>query len=619
MSRSAFWTLIGTFFFLGLLLYGQSLGNSFVRWDDGLLIYENAAVRGFSLKNLKTIFTTYDPELYIPLTLLSYQIDYAISGTNASFYHFHSLVLHILNALLVVWFARRITGNSWIGTLTGLLFLVHPLNTEAVAWASGRKDVLSTLFFLLSLIGYDIYREQGGSRSYAGSLVALTLGLAAKVTVLTAPVLMLLIDLLRRRSVRLKLLFPHIALAILFAIIAYFGKTDVLEASTLGEKLLIIPASITFYLQKLIFPYPLSVLYPITDTISLASFPYILPIVVCALVLFLALWSRKYSPYPLFCLSAFLVTLAPSLLNFSKGDTLYLASDRYAYIPSIAFLLLFSFFTLRIPERFRIITVSVIVLVLSGLTFRQSLIWHSSETLFANVLAHYPETHTARNNMGNILRAKGDLPGATAEYEEALALSEEYGRGEAASKSQSKILTNLASALRADGDSSGAHTSLNQAEALHPNNPHVYLQRGLLHLQAGNAKGAEETYKAALNITPSFTSAKVNLGSLYVQTVRIEEAIAVLEEAIEQNPFYPQAFFNLGVALRKVERNREALEAYENAVTLEPAFVAARINLGILYAERKKIDEAVKQFQEVLQYDPDNARARSALSQLGAT
>jgi hypothetical protein len=138
--RSHWYLILGFFAFVGFLIYGASLGNAFVRWDDGLLIYENPAIRGINFSNLKTIFTTYDPELYIPLTLLSYQFDFLVSGTNAAWYHLHSLVLHILNAVLVVGFIKLLTKNTWVSILTGILFLIHPLNTEAVAWASGRKD-----------------------------------------------------------------------------------------------------------------------------------------------------------------------------------------------------------------------------------------------------------------------------------------------------------------------------------------------------------------------------------------------------------------------------------------------------------------------------------------------
>lgn len=619
MNRSILWTIIGGFFLLGLLIYGQSLSNGFVRWDDGLLIYENPAIRGINLENLTTIFSTYDPELYIPFTLFTYQVDYAIAGTNATFYHFHSLIHHITNALLVVWFIRRLCANTWIAIVTGLLFLIHPLNTEAVAWASGRKDTLSTVFFLLSCIGYDIYRDSEKKQWYLISILSLLLGLFAKVTVLTAPAIFLLIDYLQERKIRIRFIIPYLLLSILFAIIAFFGKTGVIDASTPMEKILVAPMSIVFYLQKLIVPIELSVIYPLTGSVEFFSERILVPIIICSALVILGLYFIKKNRILFFGLVFFALTLSPTLLNISKGDSLYFASDRYAYISSIGILYLVSciaYWIYRKQSKLTILGLFGLLGFFGILTFRQSLVWANSEALFSHALKYYPEAHTAHNNIGNIQRSRGDLDAAINSYNQALALSTEYGRGESAARSQSKILSNLASTYRANGDNDDALDSIQKAEKLNPLNAHAKLQKGLLAASKGDLIAAETSYQQALELKPQFTTAQVNLGSLYVSQNRFDEAIAILSSATEENPFYPQAFYNLGVAFRKLQKNREALEAYKKAVELEPAFVAARINLGILYAERKKIDEAITQFAEVLKYDPQNARAKSALQQL---
>jgi len=154
LSRSTILWITGAFFVLTFALYGSSLSNSFVRWDDGMLIYENPAIREITPSTLKTVFTSYDPELYIPLTFMSYQVDYALGGTNPTIYHAQNLFWHTLNALLVAGFILLLSRRKWIALLCGVLFAIHPLHTEAVAWASARKDVLSTFFFLVSLISY---------------------------------------------------------------------------------------------------------------------------------------------------------------------------------------------------------------------------------------------------------------------------------------------------------------------------------------------------------------------------------------------------------------------------------------------------------------------------------
>lgn len=613
--RSTIWVLIGVFFFLGLLIYGASLGNGFVRWDDGLLIYENPAIAGFNFANLKTIFTTYDPELYIPLTLLSYQFDFLISGTNAAWYHLHSLVLHILNAILVVWFLKLLTKNTWVSVLTGLLFLVHPLNTEAVAWASGRKDLLSTLFFLLSTNFYLLRKKKW-------SLGCFVLALLAKVTVLTLPALLILIDYLQGRPINKKTLtekLPYFALALIFAVIAYVGKTGVIDSSTTMEKLMIAPMSTAFYLQKMFVPTGLSVIYPLTESIDLLSARILIPLVICIALLILGLGNIRKRKALFFGLAYFAIALSPSLLNFSKGDFLYFASDRYAYIPMIGILYLVSsaaFFLWR--KHWKVVSSAVlgILCVLSVLSVKQSLVWANSETLFTHTITYYPDAHTAHNNLGNMYRTRNEISRAIDSYNEALRLSEEYGRGDPALYGMSKILSNLASAHRVQGEYAIALEALSRAYDLNPNNAHLFLQRGIVLGVQRKYTDAEMEYLYAIKLKPNFTTAKINLGSLYINLGRADEAVTLLEGAVSENPFYPQAFYNLAAAYKKVSRNREALEAYEKAVELQPAFVAARINLGILYADRKKIDLAIEQFTEVLKYDPDNARARSALLQL---
>ncbi len=625
MNRSHWIALIGTFTFLGFLIYAASLSNGFVRWDDGLLIYENPFIRGINIKNLWAIFSSYDPELYIPLTLFSYQIDFAVAGTNAGFYHLHSLALHIINAILIVWVLKKLTGNTWVSIVTGLLFLVHPLNTEAVAWASGRKDLLSTLWFLVSVGCYLGMKgmmgemgTMGKRRLYILSLVTFVLALLSKVTVLTLPAVLVLVALFQKRKLDRAFwmeLLPYVELSILFAIIAYFGKTGVIDASTGLEKILIAPLSTVFYLQKLVLPLGLSVIYPLTGSIELMSMRIVIPLIICAGLIVVGLKNLNRNPLLFFCLAFFAITLSPSLLNFSKGGFLYFASDRYAYLAGIGILLLIASFIFHLS--YRNVVASIFVIIFGVLATQQSFVWANSESLFTHTLKHYPDTHSAHNNLGNMQRARGEIDAAIASYVEAKRITEEFGRGDSASIAESKITSNMASAFRVTGDTTHALKLLQEAEELNSLNANVPLGKGIIFASQGNISESESQYQKAIEMRPNFTTAKINLASLYVQTRRYNEAIATLEQALEENPFYPQAWFNLGVALRHVERNREAKDAYEEAVDLEPAFVAARINLGILYAERKDIEEAIEQFQAVLRYDPENARARSALQQLG--
>jgi protein O-mannosyl-transferase len=617
-KRSVLLSIIGLFFFVLLIVYGPSLSFGFVRWDDGMLIYENPAIRGITLKNLYTVFTTYDPELYIPLTLISYQLDYMIGGINPSIYHFHNLMLHLVNSLLVTWLLACMMQKRWIALFLGLVFAVHPLNAEAVIWASARKDLLSIAWLLISILSYISYRRSQQRSHYYISIFTFALGLLAKVTVIGLPVLLILIDWKEARNISKEMIkekVPYFALSGIFAIIAVFGKTGVLGSSSMLEKILIPTKSFIFYIEKFFLPTNLSVLYPFTNDVSLASPALLLPLVVMIVIIGIGIYSLKTTKTLFFGLAWFALCVSPSVLNFSKGDFIYFASDRYAYAGMIGLLFIVGSYI----RRSSLVNYGCIaVLITLGIACNmQSLTWKNSATLFQNAIDTYPNSAIAYNNIGNHLRSTGETIKAIEHYDIALSLSRQYSRNTSDIKEgESKILANLGSAQREQGDIHTAEREYSEALRLNPKNALALQGTGLIFMQVGKDIMAVIYYEKAIEANPLLVTPYVNLGSVYVQRGDYDKAIEVLEQGLEINPFFPQAHFNLSSAYKKSGRNRESLESLERAVKIEPRFVAARINLGIAYAERKKIDMAIEQFTEVLKHDPGNARATSALSQL---
>ncbi|MFH1444337.1 MAG: tetratricopeptide repeat protein [Candidatus Peregrinibacteria bacterium] len=623
--RTICWWVIGAFFFIGFLVYGSSLKNNFVRWDDGLLIYENPAIRAITPTTLKTIFTTYDPELYIPLTFFSYQIDYLLAGTNATIYHVQNLLWHTLNALFVAWLLLLLTRRRWAALFVGLLFILHPLHTEAVAWASARKDVLSTFFFLASLIAYLSYRADHRRRTYILSLVAFVLGLFAKVTVVTLPVILLLLDWREKRAWNRTMFIeklPFFALSILFGVIAWFGKTGVLDSSSLSEKILMAPKSAIFYLEKIFAPVGLSVLYPFVGDVTLKRPDILIPLLFFLALLVTAFVSLKWSRNVFFGIAFFLITVSPTLFNFAKGDFFYFASDRYTYIPSIGiFFLVTLALTKLCSPRWKsvcVIGATVILVVLGALAALQARTWRNSEALFTQALKISQDAYVAHVNLGNVQRYRGEEDQAIASYRTSLTILRKHGRaGPGLTRSQSKIWSNLASAEREQGDLATARSSYEEALRFHPKNVYALLGLGTVAGQQGSASEAERWYREAIEVDSAFAPAHLNLGALLVNTGKLEQGIVEYRTALDFNPFFPQAHYNLGVVLAKLGRNDEAIDAYREAVRLQPRFTAARLNLGILlFNHAHDTEAAAQQFEEILQLDPTNAQARAALQQI---
>jgi len=574
--------LIGVFFLLSGIIYGKSLNNKFIQWDDGYLIVDNPTVHEISPWSVQEAFRTYDPELYIPLTMLSYQMDHLVWGLNPFGFHLTNLVLHTVNALLVMalvylllcrtsWLSAACHGEElskqsgeshesihaagkhlsmthYIALFSGLLFLVHPLHTEAVAWASSRKDVLSALFFLLSVC---FYLKQWKWRS----ILAFALGLLAKVSIVVLPVILLLIDWFQGRNLREKNLWiekvPYVGLSTVFGIVALGGKQG--NSGLLLEKVLIGCKAAVFYFTKLFWPSGLSVLYPYTESISIGNGDLLISllIVIATSVVSIFLFISP-SPSPpsgrgtlrslfSFCAFFYLITLTPSFTNFAKGKDIlrdvYFASDRYAYLPSIGIILLVVILIYQyIPKKYVSLPLVVIPL-LALLSYQQSRVWQNTETLFTNVVKYYPNSHLAYSNLGTLAFRRED-----------------------------------------------------------------YIQ-------------AADYYQKSLDIRPN-SAAYFNLGQMLTRINKLPEAIVMYQKAIEQKPTDFEAYTNLGALYMEQGRFDEATTAFVHATTIEPTFSIAHFNLGLMYERQGKLDDARSAYERVLELDPDDEEARKKLETL---
>ncbi|MBI3332387.1 tetratricopeptide repeat protein [Candidatus Peregrinibacteria bacterium] len=576
IERSSFWRHVlaaCAFAFLGLLLYGPLLHAEFITLDDGLLIYQNAAVQKISWQTFRTIFTTYDPELYIPLTLLSYQIDFAMGGTEPFVYHLHHLLLHMLVAGVFTLILRELHVRMPLALGIGFLFLVHPLHGEAALWASARKDVLSTLFFALSIWSYLRYRAVGSGRWYGASLATFTLGLLAKVSVIPLPFILLLIDDLQGRRFSTRTLLekaPFIFVALIFGIVAIIGKAGGMSPS-LMDLLLASVQSAGFMLSKFFLPWNLSILYPFERTLSLASPSFLLSLGTLGTLAIGTALLRRRSRVPFFAFWFFLLLLAPSFFNLIKDDTVYLGSDRYAYAASFGLLFFLAWLLSSVPRRWRMSGLTVLLVLCFTLSSLNARHWRSNEALYRHVLSLYPGASIAHINLANVLRRAGNVQEALAHYDEALAR----------------------------GPNAVAHYN-----------------KGVLFAAQGKAEQAEAEYRQALTLRPSYALAWINLGKVLYERGEAAEARVAFEEAVRFAPHLATAHFNLGVLAGASGQYASAEESYRRALSTDPLFVDARVNLvGVLLA-LQKAEEAHAEVRVLLRQAPDHPHVRQLLDYL---
>lgn len=608
-------------FLLACCTYLGIVRHEFVRWDDGMLIYENPAIRGITPQTLLWVFTHFDPELYIPLTFISYQLNYLVGGIHPSVYLLTNVGLHGLNAALLTVIVALLTGRTRVALLCGLLFAVHPLHTEAVAWASGRKDLLSTAFFFGAWISFLRFQHSGAKRTYWLSVLLHLAGMLSKVMTATLPaVLILEACVFRPKEARqtLRQTIPHIALSAVLVTVAVFGKEHLVAVTTTMQKLLMACLSTAFYIRQMFWPVRLSLLYPYVGDISLSVPAIAWSVVAVAAMLLSVTVLRRRAAVWTFCVLGYVGTLAPTFLNFSKGGELdmYFASDRYAYIPSI-FVFLGVAYGLdrlsgalenrrRLPYSPFAVTAAALVTVMTVLAWRQARVWQNTRTLFAHVIETYPSvSHVAHNNLGNMERLSGNMDAAVKEFQQAIAI-----------RPNAKTWSNLGAVYRRQGKVADARDAYANALRLDPQSPDAHFGLGIIAAERGDRAAAVRAYEEALRYDPNMEEVWLNLGALHAGVGEFSAAAEAYGRALRINPFFLQAHHNLGVALQQTGDSQGAEAAFREAVRLQPSYTASRMNLGVLLAKRGDREGALAQFRAILAFDPANATAQSAVKQL---
>ncbi|HEX6333722.1 MAG TPA: tetratricopeptide repeat protein [Flavisolibacter sp.] len=383
------------------------LQNGFTNWDDEYYIIQNQLLRG---PDWAGIFTTPVVSNYHPFTIITLAINYAISGTDAWSYHLLNLLLHAANTFLVFVFIFRISGkNAVIAAFTALVFGLHPMHVESVSWASERKDVLYTFFFMLSLIRYWTYLERGKSSALAVSLVFFACSLLSKPAAIVLPLVLVLLDYwhsgtVTRRQLLVKL--PFFFLSLLFAVITLRLQSETamvhLDAYPLWERLLIACYTVMTYLLRFFIPYPLSAYHPFPPSGNLGWQVYLAPLFVAALGVVLWL-SRKNRPV-VFSLLFFLVNIALVVQIISIGFTV--VAERYTYVAYIGPAFFLGHLVSRYARvaRVRTMAVTAVVLVIFAIiSYNRTMTWRDSDTLWTDVISHYPEESLPRADRAQYL------------------------------------------------------------------------------------------------------------------------------------------------------------------------------------------------------------------------
>ena len=645
-------------------VFSGALRNGFVNWDDNVNFLTNPHYRGLGWANLRWMFTTLHLGPYQPLSWLTCALDYLLWGMNPLGYHLTNVLLHAANAVMFyevsLWFLSRApvlsTGPGLAprvaAALAALLFALHPLRVESVAWITERRDVLSGFFYLWAAYAYLRQHESPG-RSDRGWQVqcwaAFVLALLAKGIVITLPAVLLALDFypLRRlpsearrwfdasgRRVWLEKL-PFLAPALLIALVGFIGQrhAQAVIAESSAAHAAKACYGLAFYLWKTIWPVGLCPMYESPLPLDPLAWPFLVSAAAVALITWRLFLYRRRWPAGLTAWVCYAVTLAPVLGLVPFGPQL--AADRYSYLACLPWpLLAASCFTWAWPRakaggRAALGLAAAIALAsLVGLTWRQVGFWRDSASLWSRVLAVRPRTEIAHVNLGIALAEQGKVEEAIAHYREALGIrpdhAEVHGDWGIALAGQGKVeeaiahyrealrlkplyaeaCNNWANALKQAGRMEEAAAQYREALRLKPDFPEARANLAMVLAGQGKSTVAIAQYREALRLDPNNARAQANLGAALAGQGNMAEAVAHYREALRLKPGYAEAHNNLGQALAIQGQMEEAAGHCREALRLQPDLAEAHFNLGNILAVKGKAEEAAAQYRAALRVKP---------------
>jgi len=438
--------IIGFLLLLILLATGvtfsPTLRNGFTNWDDSTYIIKNADLRDFSLAGIIQLCSSPYIQNYHPLTMLSYWLEYHFFGWDPLGYHITSLLLHLLNCVFVFWLVFLLSKSIIVTAIAAMLFAIHPLHVESVAWLSARKDLLYSLFSLAGFIAYIDYLNKRRRAFYYTCLFAFFLSLLSKPMAAAFPFVLFLIDyLFQRKFDKSSFLekIPFFALTFIFLLIGSitFYAREVWPGwsfTLVFRQAMLAAYSVTFYLDKILLPTALSCLYPYPGIKEVLSFQYLFFPLIVALLAGLVVFSRKYTRKVVFGSLFFLCTIFLALQISPFGNSV--VADRYTYLASVGLFYLigegahwfYSRLTIAVSIKKLLLSVifSGVVLVLCFLSWQRCKVWENSLVLWNDALRKYPGLPVAHYNRGKAYADQKDYVKAIEDYDQAIQIAPDF-------------------------------------------------------------------------------------------------------------------------------------------------------------------------------------------------
>lgn len=640
-NRPSIWrvTLPVVLLLLVLAVFWQTAGFEFTNYDDDIYVTDNPNLAlGLSGPGLAWAFSTNYASNWHPLTWISLMLDYQAGGGDARTFHVTNVLLHALSVILLYLALATATKDLWRSALVAALFAVHPLRAESVAWVAERKDVLSTVFWMLALLVYVKWRGQLTRLAQLLLVIVFALGLLSKPMLVSLPLVLVLLDfwplgrsgnkglwaLLRQKT-------PLIVLAAASCVVTFWaqatgGAVRPLELYPIGVRLANAAVAYVSYLGKAVWPANLAPFYPHAGA-TLPSWQVAGSVVFLILVSLAAVRYRRQVPSVFVGWVWYVLTLIPVIGIVQVGDQAM--ADRYTYVPLVGILIavvwavpaatssLASNKSATRPPTWVTGALAVaVVLALAVAGHRQVALWRDSRTLFGYAVAVNSRSSLAHNNLGGALlnEAVGDESQPDIRL---IRRAERHFRKSIDLKPNNvEALYNLGTALGRLGRADEAEQMLRKALEIWPDSAKARNNLGMALLERKEYTEAESHFAEAARLQPDMSQAHNNLGYALYRQRRYEEAIPPIQEALRISPDYVQAHINVGNALMRLSRFEEAASHYVKVLDLEPDRIKTRNNLATAYEHLGRTADALAQLEIVLRQEPDNPVARARYEKL---
>ncbi|MGD0815520.1 MAG: tetratricopeptide repeat protein [Verrucomicrobiota bacterium] len=531
-------------------VFGQTLGHEFVNFDDNVYVYENPVVAGgLTFKGIVWAFSFHAANWH-PLTWISHMLDCQLYGLHPAGHHLTNVILHTATVIALFLVLRQMTGALWRSAFVAAVFAIHPLRVESVAWVAERKDVLSGLFFMLTIGAYVRHaRNPLSAARYALVILLFALGLMCKPMLVTLPLVLLLLDYwpLQRKEPAGRLVlekWPLLALSAASCAATLLAQREAMPltgAVSVPSLLVTALLACKVYLCQMVCPAGLAVFYPFPHQglpVREAAMAGTLLAVISAAVV----WQWRKRPWLLVGWVWYVVMLLPVLGIIQVGQQAH--ADRYTYLPQIGIYIAITW--LATEWRISRAALGGLMAGVIGLfmfcAWQQAAYWQNSETLWADALACTLDNDLAQDNLGLVLLQKGRIDAAINCFQEALRIRPDFAEAR----------NNLGNAL----------------------------------LQTGKVEEAIACFRQALQLRPDFAQAEDNLGYALLQTATVDEAIAHCQRALQIKPDDAEACVNLGNAFVRKGEAQDAIALYRKALQIKPGLAVAQRNLDALLRQR---------------------------------